>query len=64
IPILQNISPGEIQHCENAQDFSKILVTDWLSKYKFKYWDKHSSTSKPVTDREKKKRANKIAATL
>jgi ClpP class serine protease/predicted RNA-binding Zn-ribbon protein involved in translation (DUF1610 family) len=64
IPILQNISPGEIQHCENAQNFSKKLVTDWLSKYKFKYWDKHNSTSKPVTDKEKKKRANEIAATL
>lgn len=64
IPILQNISPGEIQHCENAQNFSKKLVTDWLSKYKFKYWDKHGSTSKPVTDKEKGKRANEIAATL
>ena len=64
IPILQNISPGEIQHCENAQNFSKKLVTDWLSKYKFKYWYKHGSTSKPVTDKEKGKRANEIAATL
>lgn len=64
IPILQNISPGEIQHCENAQNFSKKLVTDWLSKYKFKYWDKHTSTSEPVTDKEKKKRANAIAAIL
>ena len=23
IPMLQNLSPGEIQHCENAQQFSK-----------------------------------------
>ena len=29
IPILQNISPGEIQHCENAQSFSRTLVTNW-----------------------------------
>ena len=64
IPILQNISPGEIQHCENAQTFYKKLVADWLSKYKFKYWEKHSSTSKPVTDKEKRKRANQIAAIL
>ena len=34
IPILQNISPGEIQKCENVQSFSKRLVTDWLIKYK------------------------------
>jgi len=64
IPILQNISPGEIQHCENAQTFSKKLVTEWLSEYKFKYWDKHSSTGKSVTKEEKEKRATKIATTL
>jgi predicted RNA-binding Zn-ribbon protein involved in translation (DUF1610 family) len=64
IPILQNISPGEIQHCENVQDFSQRLVTEWLSKYKFKYWYKHNTTGKPVTDKEKKKRATEIAATL
>ena len=64
IPILQNISPGEIQHCENVQNFSKKLVTEWLTKYKFKYWDKHNTTGKPVTEKEKKKRATEIAATL
>jgi hypothetical protein len=64
IPILQNISPGEIQHCENAQNFSKRLVTDWLTRYKFKYWEKHSQSGKTVTDQEKKKRANEIATTL
>jgi len=64
IPILQNISPGEIQHCENAQTFSKKLVTEWLSEYKFKYWDKHSSTGKSVTREKKEKRATKIATTL
>ena len=34
IPILQNISPGEIQHFENAQNFSRTLVTKWLKTYK------------------------------
>jgi len=64
IPILQNISPGEIQHCENAQDFSRKLVTKWLSEYKFKYWTTHSSTGEPVTEKEKKKRAQEIARRL
>ncbi|NLH35664.1 MAG: Clp protease ClpP [Lactococcus chungangensis] len=64
IPILQNISPGEIQHCENAQDFSEKLVTDWLSEYKFKYWHKHSSTGAEVTVEDKKKRAKEIAGQL
>lgn len=64
IPMLQNLSPGEIQHCQNAQDFSKKLVKDWLSKYKFKYWKKHSSTGKNVIEKEKNDRANQIATKL
>ncbi len=64
IPILQNISPGEIQHCENAQNFSKKLVTQWLSAYKFKYWDKHNSTGLDVTQVEKEKKAKQIADKL
>lgn len=64
IPILQNISPGEIQHCENAQTFSKILVKKWLIEYKFKYWQTHKSSGKTVTDKEKETRAEEIAAKL
>jgi phage FluMu protein Com len=64
IPMLQNISPGEIQHCENAQNFSKILVKAWLSTYKFKNWCNHSSTGLLVTDNEKDERAEIIASKL
>lgn len=64
IPILQGISPGELQSAENALKFSKALVTDWLAKYKFKNWSKHSSNEKPVTDAEKKQRAEEIAKEL
>jgi hypothetical protein len=64
IPILQNISPGEIQHCENAQNFSKTLVRTWLSQYKFKYWVNHSSTGAIVTQAEKEAQAKKIADQL
>lgn len=64
VPILQNISPGEIQTCENALSFAKTLVTEWLSKYKFKFWETHLSTGEPVTDDHKKKRAQEIAETL
>lgn len=64
IPILQNISPGEIQTCKNAQSFAARLVTDWLTKYKFKFWDKHSGNAIPVTAREKTKRAKEIADEL
>lgn len=64
VPILQNISPGEIQDSENSLNFAKVLVTGWLSEYKFKFWDKHSSTGAPVTKDDKIKRANEIAETL
>jgi uncharacterized protein YbaR (Trm112 family) len=62
--MLQLLSPGEIQECENGLAFSQELVTDWLSTYKFKFWDKHSGTELPVTDDEKKARAKEIAKTL
>jgi hypothetical protein len=61
IPILQGISPGEIQSCENAQKFSSTLVTNWLANFKFKAWTTHSSSGEPVTDEEKKSRAKEIA---
>jgi hypothetical protein len=63
IPILQNISPGEIQNCENARTFSQRLVKDWLASYKFKYWTNHSD-GRPVTPDEKKQRADEIAKEL
>jgi len=64
IPMLQNLSPGEIQHCENAQTFSQKLVYEWLAKYKFKYWQNHSSSGKPVTSEDKLSRAKDIAENL
>src|SRR5450830_741573 len=36
IPILQNITPGAIQHYHNAQLLSSTLVKQWLYQYKFK----------------------------
>jgi hypothetical protein len=64
IPILQNISPGEIQSYENAQNFSRTLVTQWLSQYKFASWANHSSSGLPVTQNEKEIQAKKIADKL
>lgn len=64
IPILQQISPGELQHAENALTFAKILVTQWLAQFKFRTWATHSSTGQPVAEEEKKKRAEEIAEQL
>lgn len=64
IPMLQNLSPGEIQHCENAQKFSKTLVTNWLKEYKFKNWNIHETSQTPVTEQDKEERAKEIASLL
>jgi hypothetical protein len=64
IPILQGISPGELQDAENALNFAKVLVTEWLAKYKFQNWNTHSSTGDPVTEADKRLRANEIADQL
>ncbi|MDR2185419.1 MAG: ATP-dependent Clp protease proteolytic subunit [Treponema sp.] len=64
IPILQSISPGEIQACENAQAFSRELVKDWLTKYKFSQWLIHSSTGTQVSPKEREDRAASIADKL
>lgn len=48
VPILQDISPGEIQSCENAQKFSSTLVTKWLAQYKFKQWVKSGADAPTI----------------
>ena len=63
IPMLQGISPGEIQNAENALNFAKVLVTQWLAKYKFKNWNKHSNAT-DVAPEERTTRAEEIAAEL
>jgi hypothetical protein len=64
IPILQGISPGELQSAENALNFSTKLVTQWLAQYKFKNWTHHSSNGQPVTEEEKNLRAKQVADRL
>ncbi len=66
IPILQRISPGEIQHAENALSFAKVLVTKWLKEHKFKNWTVHRThdPGTPVTDAQKEARAKQIADEL
>ena len=64
IPMLQNLSPGELQHARNVQDFAVELVREWLVSYKFKDWTVHSTSGETVTDNEKRVRANEIATAL
>lgn len=64
IPMLQALSPGELQSAENALNFAQKLVADWLARYKFKNWNTHSRTGKRVTAVDKKRRAKEIAKVL
>lgn len=64
IPILQGISPGELQGAEDALKFARVLVTGWLAKYKFGDWTAHSTTGQPVTDADREARAEEIAKQL
>jgi len=63
IPILQNISPGELQDAQNALDFATGLVTHWLAENKFKDWNQHTD-GQPVTPEERTQRARGIADEL
>ena len=63
IPILQQISPGDIKQALNAVEFATNLVGKWLKDYKFRDWKKHSNGD-PVTNDERTKRAEEIAAEL
>ncbi len=64
IPILQSISPGEIRNAENAMDFAKELVENWLAQYKFKNWTRRKRTGEEITPEERVARANEIANKL
>ena len=64
IPILQGISPGELQDAENALAFAESLVTDWLARYKFRTWLTHASNGRAVTGDERATRAAEIAKQL
>ncbi len=64
IPMLQQLSLGQLEHARNAKNFAITLVSEWLVKYKFQNWTQHSSNGKKVTIKEKEKRAEDIANNL
>ena len=62
--LLNKFDLGEIYQFEQARELSRDLLTNWLSTYKFKNWNTHSSNNTRVTDDEKRERAKEIAAVL
>lgn len=66
VPILQKLHPGILNGAQISMDFAKMLVTDWLARYKFKNWT-HHRTHNPgteVTETQRKARAKEIADKL
>ena len=62
--LVDKLDLGELHEFQQARELSIELLTNWLSKHKFKDWDKHSSSDKKVTEEEKKERAKEIADAL
>lgn len=62
--LLNKLDLGELHQFEQAQELSHDLLIDWLSGYKFKDWNVHSSTGNEVTAEEKRDRAKEVAASL
>lgn len=62
--LLNQFDLGELYQFEQARELSHEFLIKWLSTYKFKDWDKHSSTGTRVTEEDKAQRAEEIAAAL
>ena len=62
--LLNKLDLGELDQFEQARQLSHDLLTQWLSTYKFKNWEAHSSTGATVTEDEKQQRAKEIAEVL
>jgi hypothetical protein len=62
--MIAQISPGEIGLVKDARDFAKVLVQEWLPKYKFKDWDETTGRKRLVTAGDKAARAHVIVDEL
>jgi hypothetical protein len=62
--MVAQISPGEIGGIINSLEFAKDLVSDWLSKYKFKNWTITRSKKAKVDQAKREARAKEVAEFL
>lgn len=62
--LVEKFDPAKLFHIEQAIEHSKTLLKLWLPCYKFKNWTTRSSSGVPVTDEDKRIRANEIAEAL
>ena len=66
VVLLKELDLAKLALFEQARDLSRDLLVKWLVEYKFKDWTTHQTTNPgaPVTDEEKKARAEEIAIAL
>lgn len=66
VVLLKSLDLAKLALFEQARDLSVDLLKDWLVRYKFKNWTEHRTTNPgtPVTDPERRARAEQIAREL
>ena len=62
--LLSKLDLGELHQFEQARELSVELLKRWLSKYKFKNWERRRSTGETVSMEMKEQRAKEIAEGL
>jgi len=62
--LLNKFDLAELHQYEQAEKLSHTLLTQWLTKYKFKNWIKTETRQKTVTPKMRKDRALEIAKAL
>ena len=62
--LLSKLDLGELYQFEQPRELSVELLVKWLSRYKFKGWNKTETRGVEVTDGMKEERAKRIAGLL
>lgn len=62
--LLSKLDLGELYQFEQAKELSRELLVEWLTKYKFKNWNKTRTRKIDVTEQMKNDRAEEIATLL
>jgi Serine dehydrogenase proteinase len=62
--MVAQISPGELRGVNNALNFAKDIVQEWLVTYKFRDWKVTTTKKQEVTSEAKKARAAEIVDAL
>jgi hypothetical protein len=59
--LVEKFDPAKLFYIEQAIEHSKDLLKIWLPQYKFKNWTHRETSGEPVTEDDKKVRADQIA---